>query len=62
MFCPFQDGIKKYERRFKYDDNGKITSVVEIKRYLPVECYGDNCPFYDDYNYRSCGCKRIDTD
>lgn len=63
MICPYNDGSIIRTREFEYDKvTGKILKYTEKMQQVPMKCVGDKCPFYDDYNYRNNGCKRVAKD
>jgi len=63
MICPYNDGSIIRTRDFEYDKvTGKIIKQTEKVQQIPIKCLGDECPFYDGYNYSDCGCKRVAND
>jgi len=65
MICPYNDGSVIRTRDFEYDKvTGKIIKQIEKVKQVPMECLGNECPFFDGSHsrYYDITCRRVEKD
>ena len=62
MICPFVEPNIQHKQVYEYNDKGKVRSISNFTRRIPIECLKDKCPFYSDGtgDYREGVCIKLE--